>query len=194
MVAIVDDLAMPLTQGYTPYYATTNSILVWTITASLSYYWPVTHVVSLAQRCAIVQMDAQIVCTSGDIAIGHVSRLVTLAMLVLASKLVCFVAARILVRRRVANDVHIKSIFVYAGAKYLFELSKWMSCDVYYMDRMSAAMNGILTVQRHETMHALDIKLWRVFSVDLSDEASSIPNHHVHAAAYRRALPLIPDE
>ncbi|RHY89448.1 hypothetical protein DYB37_005701 [Aphanomyces astaci] len=69
------------------------------------------------------------------------------------------------------------------GAKYMLTTAEWISDDMYFMDRISAAMNGILTVRRGSVMYGLDTKLWCTLQVDLAD---TMP--HIRAAEF--ALPL----
>ncbi|RHZ10214.1 hypothetical protein DYB26_015104 [Aphanomyces astaci] len=111
----------------------------------------------------LLQVDFQVVCTTGDLAIGQPVRFVLLIAIVLKTRL--------------------KSVFLYAGAKYMLTTAEWISDDMYFMDRISAAMNGILTVRRGSVMYGLDIKLWCTLQVDLAD---TMP--HTRAAEF--ALPL----
>ncbi|RHY18071.1 hypothetical protein DYB25_004290 [Aphanomyces astaci] len=129
----------------------------------------------------LLQVDFQVVCTTGDLAIGQPVRFVLLIAIVLVSK--CGVLCHhtlpcdeypenptqvcVLVRR---SQVH-----AYNGG--------WISDDMYFMDRISAAMNGILTVRRGSVMYGLDTKLWCTLQVDLAD---TMP--HIRAAEF--ALPL----
>ncbi|KAF0713850.1 hypothetical protein As57867_004173, partial [Aphanomyces stellatus] len=75
MVAIVNDIAMAFTREHTIYYATINSILVWLATAILGLTTPVQHSATTNKQCSVIQMDFQVVCTSGVVAIGRLSRL-----------------------------------------------------------------------------------------------------------------------
>ncbi|EQC37264.1 hypothetical protein SDRG_05488 [Saprolegnia diclina VS20] len=85
LVAVVNDVAMAVTQAYTAHYATFNSVAVWATVALLSFVAPVTHTVSLEPTCDLVQLDWQIVCASGHIVIGQWSRYVMLHAAVAAT-------------------------------------------------------------------------------------------------------------
>ncbi|KAF0700378.1 Aste57867_9083 [Aphanomyces stellatus] len=184
MVSIVNDVVMAITQELTSKYAGLDSLLVWIITAALSFIFPVEHSVSIDKQCAVAQMDYQVVCTSGVITIGYVSRLTILAAIVLGVNGLSYAVARLWFQRRQSQPkVPFTSIFLYGGAENLFFKAKWIADDVYYMDRMSAVLNGILTIKSNHTIYGLDLKLWRVFHVTLHEE---IRNHPIT----RNTLPI----
>ncbi|KAF0689828.1 Aste57867_18740 [Aphanomyces stellatus] len=186
LVAITNDIAMAVTKQYTMYYTTCSSIFIWVLAVSMSFISPVTHRLTIDKQCHVPQVDFQIVCTSGVLYIGHVTRLATIAGVVFDVNLVCYVATRVWFEHLGRPTTPIRSsIFLYAGARYLFATSKWVVHDVYYMDRMSAALNGILTLRGRDTMYCLDVKLWRTFQVDVETATSS----HV-ATPTMFALPL----
>ncbi|KAF0695059.1 Aste57867_14097 [Aphanomyces stellatus] len=188
MVAIVNDIAMAFTQEYTTQCAYVNSILVWIVSVVLSFVDPINHSMSINKQCTLVQVDAQVVCTSGTIKIGHFSRLTTIIGIVFGCNAICYVNARLFFARPPRSKIN--SIFVYSGARYLFTTANWIHDDIYYMDRMSAALNGILTLRLKNMMYALDVKLWRTFRVDLSDEFPLSPRTQEFDAIALSALPL----
>ncbi|KAF0695643.1 Aste57867_13537 [Aphanomyces stellatus] len=185
MVVIVNDIAVAFTQSYTTYYATPNSILMWLVVMTWSFASPMTHSMTIAKQCQQTQVDFQPVCQSASLAIGHVPRLAAIVWVVFGCNALCYVATRLLVQPPAPSRV--KSIFVYAGARYVFMSTKWIQHDVYYMDRMSAALNGILTLRYGNTMLALDIKLWRTFQVEMLQ--CPPPSNNVAGGA-QYALPL----
>ncbi|KAF0718916.1 Aste57867_1395 [Aphanomyces stellatus] len=191
LVAIVNDLSMVVTQEYTVYYCTINSIAVWLVTATLSVAFPTKHNMAISKQCQLVQVDLQVVCTSANLVIGDVSRLVTLIVVVVACNVFCYLITRAIVRSPHRPRVH--SNMLCAGAIYLFETSSWIYNDIYYMDRVSAAVNGILTVQYDHVMYGLDIKLWCTFQIPMvyindNDDGMSPPSFIATRA--KLALPL----
>ncbi|KAF0695060.1 Aste57867_14098 [Aphanomyces stellatus] len=165
MVAIINDIAVVMTQEYTGYFATVNSILVWLVTVTLGCASPIAHSATINKQCQFAHVDFYVVCTSGYVIIGHVSRLFTIIGVVLGTNVFCYAVTRLVVRHPLPNQTN--SIFLYAGAQYLFETSDWIHDDFYSMDRMSAAINGILTIQTDHSMIGLDIKIWRIFRIKL---------------------------
>ncbi|KAF0698434.1 hypothetical protein As57867_010898, partial [Aphanomyces stellatus] len=175
MVAIVNDIAMAFTREYTMYYATVNSVMIWLLTAMLGLQFPVSHSVTIDVQCSWVQVDYQVECSSGVISIGYLSRMVLIIGLVIGSNVFCYAITRCLVRN--SNPSVLNSIFLYGGTRYLFMTKDWTNNNMYYIDRASAVLNG------------LDIKLWRTFQVDLSDEPD-VPQNAALAQAVAYALPL----
>ncbi|KAF0697894.1 Aste57867_11477 [Aphanomyces stellatus] len=188
IVTVVNDIVMVFTQEYTAQIVYVDSFLVWVVTAALSFASPISHSMSIDNQCFLAQVDAQVVCTSGTLVIGHSSRLIQIVCLALGCNALCYLCARVAWPCLPRSKVN--SIFVYAGAKYLFTTSAWVYGDVYFMDRMSAVLNGILTLRWKDTMYALDVKLWRTFQVDLAVDDMLFPSTHEVATPARLALPL----
>ncbi|KAF0709332.1 Aste57867_5982 [Aphanomyces stellatus] len=167
IVAIANDLAMLFTHKYTAAYADANSCAVWLVTVVLSLTVPVQHSLDYRPRCSVAQMDFQVVCHAGTLTIGFASRFLTLVAVVVCTNLSCYVATRIRFKGSPPPDVPFTSIFLYGGAKYLFEKRHWVHDGVYYMDRMSAVLNGVLTLKWHGALYGFDVKSWRMFHIDL---------------------------
>ncbi|KAF0703635.1 hypothetical protein As57867_007560, partial [Aphanomyces stellatus] len=124
---------------------------------------------TIDKQCALTQVDFQVECTSGGLVVGDTTRLVTLIVLVFASNLVCYILCRLWFRgQRPAGTTQVQaSTFLYSGAKVLFTKTDWMLGGAYFMDRMSAVLNGILTLRVRDTIYGLDVKLWRTFQIVL---------------------------
>ncbi|RHZ41462.1 hypothetical protein DYB26_010098, partial [Aphanomyces astaci] len=58
LVAIVNDMALVLTQEYTAHYATGNTMLVWLFTATLSIAIPTSHAMVVDKQCQVAAMDS----------------------------------------------------------------------------------------------------------------------------------------
>ncbi|EQC33804.1 hypothetical protein SDRG_08487 [Saprolegnia diclina VS20] len=186
LVAVVNDIGLIATHGFAFYYATPNSILAWTTVFILTRVAPVTHAASMAKVCAIVRVDYQVVCSSATIVIGDLVRLVALIGIVLCANITSYA-----IIRRVCNAPKPTqdSLFLSAGAKFLFTDDHWVHDGVYYLDRASAALNGILTFRRGRVIYALDIKVWRIFAIALPEKRTE-PTDRRLALAAQYALPL----
>ncbi|KAF0685284.1 Aste57867_22790 [Aphanomyces stellatus] len=194
LVAISNDILMVFTQAFTAKYAGWDGVVACIATAIFSLMWPVVHEIEIDKQCHMAQVDFQIVCTSGVITIGYIRRLVIVVGIVLGSTVATFVVAWIWHRGRPARRRPRplpSSIFLYSGAKYLFYKSRWRHDDVYYMDRMSAVLNGIVTLRHDSVIYGLDVKLWRTFQVQL-------PKIVISDVAFiqraQHALPIVPPE
>ncbi|OQR87936.1 hypothetical protein ACHHYP_07826 [Achlya hypogyna] len=188
LVEVVSDMALAYTQAYTPHYAMANAWVVWGVTAFLSAVLPVTPTTTVAPTCTAAAVDFQIVCTTATIAIGQSARLYTLVGLVLGCKVIMYSATRWVLRRSPPSCV-VDSLFLCAGAKYLFSHDKWLCNDVYYLDQASAVLNGILTLRTKSRVYAIDIKFWRVFDVPLPGDID-VPPKTPLAAAAQYTMPL----
>ncbi|KDO27103.1 hypothetical protein SPRG_07814 [Saprolegnia parasitica CBS 223.65] len=164
--AIVTDIGLVVTQTYASYYVTLNSTLVWISVAMLTLVAPVTAQMTLARQCTIADMDFKVRCESGALGIGSASRFLQLVLLVVVWNAVSFLA----VRRMVGPPplLTVRSHLLSANARYLYNHTARTLGDVYYLDRASAAIDGILTFRRNDALLALDLKLWRVFMTPIA--------------------------
>ncbi|KDO29409.1 hypothetical protein SPRG_05946 [Saprolegnia parasitica CBS 223.65] len=185
LVAVVNDVAMALTQAYTAHYATFNSVAVWATVALLSFVSPVTHTVSLQPVCDLVQLDWQIVCASGHIVIGQWSRYVALVTIVVGWNGASYVSTRLWLRQ--PPPTHGRSVFLSCGAKYLFEHRQWTHGGVYYLDRASAVLTGLLTLRWRRQLYVFDVKLWRIFAL----AAPALPVGHPWTNRLQEGIPLL---
>ncbi|OQR86107.1 hypothetical protein ACHHYP_10987 [Achlya hypogyna] len=188
LVSIVNDISLVFTQEYSTYYVTINGIVVWVVVAVVTAVAPVTAVTNVDLSCVLVQVDFQAICTSGSIQIGHLERLVTLIGIVLVCNFVCFAVVKAVLGTKPQS--HVTSLFLSSGAKYLYCHKNRVYNGVYYLDRASAALNGILSVRYCGHLYALDLKIWRTF-VLLVPTASEVPDDHEMAASYKVAYPLL---
>ncbi|OQR99716.1 hypothetical protein THRCLA_06413 [Thraustotheca clavata] len=168
LVEVVNDVAMVLTREYTAYYATANSLLVWLITALLSFFIPAKYGAERNYSCYVAQVDYQIVCHSATIIIGHWNRMVLLILITVGCNVICYLFTRLWMKHNWESlpdqiyrwftgtqaakpipNVPVRSLLLSGGATYLFSHSKWVDGNVYFLDRASAVINGILTVRRN---------------------------------------------
>ncbi|KAF0709513.1 Aste57867_5890 [Aphanomyces stellatus] len=164
---ILNDIVMVWTKQYTSLYATGSSILVWIVAAALTLATPVVHQASIHADCQVDQMDFQVVCQSGVVAVGQASRLYWLLTIVAICNAVSYTIVRI-VKRNLANDKHHFPLLT-SGATNLFERKHWMYGGTYYLDPASAILNGLVSFRWGQTIYAMDIKLWRHFTFKVQD-------------------------
>ncbi|KDO19710.1 hypothetical protein SPRG_14237 [Saprolegnia parasitica CBS 223.65] len=164
LAAVVNDVFIAYTREYNRYYNAINIALVWLVAGCVSLLHPAYHVASM-QRAV----------DSAQIQIGQFSRLLLLIGIVFAVKLFCYVSVRLYIGD--PTPARAKSIVLYAGAKFLFRHKTWIYHDVYYLDRASALLNGMVTLRWRETLYVLDIKTWRAFGVDMDLVPASAGRH-----------------
>ncbi|KAF0688118.1 Aste57867_20236 [Aphanomyces stellatus] len=131
--------------------AAVDALLVWGVVALLT----------------IGQMDLQVVCTSGVVAIGQLARFY------------CFIGSW--PSSPFATEVVVPdSVLLSAGAKYLFKWPRsWRRYGTWYLDPASALLNGLVTAKWGRTIYAMDINVWRVLTIHLDangvDDAIAFP-------------------
>ncbi|KDO18157.1 hypothetical protein SPRG_16432 [Saprolegnia parasitica CBS 223.65] len=143
LVGILNDIFLVTTREHSTRYTTINSVLVWAMAACLTTLRPVHHKANMDFRCVPTALDLQVTCSTGTIAIG------------------CYGLVRSLwpVSASVRRS---ESLLLTAGAKFLFSHDGWLLGDVYYMDRASALLSGLVTVSWRGSLLVFDVKTWRL--------------------------------
>ncbi|KAF0714577.1 hypothetical protein As57867_003791, partial [Aphanomyces stellatus] len=113
----------------------------------------------------------------------------TLVGVVLGCNLLCFVGTKYVVLRKNKPSPSIDSLLLSTGAKYLFLHDHRIHNDIYYLDRASAALNGMLTLCVRGHLFMLDFKMWRLVAINRPD-ASEFPSDNPFVEEWRRAVPL----
>ncbi|EQC39981.1 hypothetical protein SDRG_02636 [Saprolegnia diclina VS20] len=188
LVSIVNDIALIFTQEYSTSYVMVNGLVVWVVVAALTAFSPVNANTSIDLQCTLVQVDFQAICESGSIEIGQFQRLQLLIGIILVCNIVCFYAVKLNLKTK--PTCHVTSLFLSSGAKYLYAHSNRVYNGVYYLDRASAALNGILSLRIGRTMYSLDMKNWRTFGLEIP-LLSEVPRTHAMASAFDVAYPLL---
>ncbi|KAF0688427.1 Aste57867_19943 [Aphanomyces stellatus] len=189
LVYIVIDTLSIVTGEYTAYYSTPSVVVVSVSVAIWSFASPTTHSVELARQCTVVDVDFDISCISGIVRIGSYARFGGLIGVACGGCFAAYLGVRVVVKKPPALPT--LSPLLYSAAKSEFEqttLVNWEYDGVYYLDKASAAMTGIITITIHGTLYVADIKTWRGYAMPskaLDDgDARPIPIH------IRYALPL----
>ncbi|KAF0697804.1 Aste57867_11519 [Aphanomyces stellatus] len=166
LVYIANDIVMVWTKQFTSAYASKSSLLTWLVAAILTLVKPVVHHATIHPICQVDQMDLQLVCASGVVAIGQVSRFYWLLGIITTSNVLCYSIVHVVHRGLAKESTDDNSLLLSAGAKYLFLRTGWLHDNIYYMDSASALMNGLVSFRWRQTIYVFDIKLWRAFAID----------------------------
>ncbi|KAH9116037.1 hypothetical protein AeMF1_010007 [Aphanomyces euteiches] len=177
---ILNDVFSLITQEYTTSYSFMSSLLLWVAAAVLSFLSPVNHSVDIGRVCTVEAVDSQCVCRSGIVRIGNSERFVGLILYAIASCLLSYAFERIRFRRIKPHDES-PSLFLYAAARYQFRHDGWEYMGVYFMDRASAVLNGILSLTFKGHHYVFDIKTWRLYIYPVEAPYTGQPNHLCHA-------------
>ncbi|EQC40950.1 hypothetical protein SDRG_02013 [Saprolegnia diclina VS20] len=163
LVYIANDVFSCITRQYTPLYAWKSSVgasiaaAAWTIAA------PQVYAASVRRSCTYVNMDLALHCISGYIEIGRLRNVWIDVALCLGCVLAGAVSERLYRPKLPATPV--PSLLLGAASLYTLEMSSWVANGQQYIDRMSAAMAGLLTWRHDSIMYVFDIKSWRLFTV-----------------------------
>ena len=186
---IINDLFSPLTKQYTYSYSYKSSVLLALASSLWSVTSPAKHQIRIQRECSVAVVDYQLVCSGGVMEIGSSARLAGLIGLSFVCCLVCYVVERKVSPQSVPLALE-RSLFLHAAAKDHFTISSWEHNHVYYIDKASAVLNGILSIEMGRHIYMFDIKSWRHYSMDVSVERRSLTGKHdmIHLA---HAIPLI---
>ncbi|KAF0688120.1 Aste57867_20234 [Aphanomyces stellatus] len=179
LVYIINDLLMVWTkEEFTPLYASTSSLFTWLVVAILTLAMPVVHHATVAPTCHVDHVDFQVVCASGVVVIGQVTRFYWLLGIVAFVNVVCYLRVRIFHRRLgdTSDASKASSLLLCAGAKFLFHRSDWLHGNVYCLDPASALMNGLVSLRWRQFICIFDIKLWRTFVIEKNIQDTTPPH------------------
>ncbi|RHY27343.1 hypothetical protein DYB32_006849 [Aphanomyces invadans] len=166
IVYILNDLFSVATTDLTSQYSWKASVTIWVVAGLWSVVAPVQHVVRIDRDCVTDAVDFALTCRSGVFEIGSVARFGGLMMLACICCVVFFfVDLLVLSRRRVQCPIH-TSLLLHSVAQYQFDQTHWIYRGVYYLDRASAVMNGILSYRAASgTLVVVDIKTWQLLLI-----------------------------
>ncbi|RHY79706.1 hypothetical protein DYB31_007179, partial [Aphanomyces astaci] len=188
-VYVVCDILILVTRAYTTTYAVMCGLLAWVVAAVFSVGFPVIHSATVDRHCDVVQMDFQVTCDAGTLYVGSIGRFVQLVGISLGCIVLCYTIERFRQPNLVDSRANV-SLLLSTGGKYFFALNNWKYKDCYYLDKASAAIAGVLCISFHGKFYVLDIKLWRVFVLEIPDDLSVPPGDIMHVRS-KYAFPLI---
>ncbi|KAF0690933.1 Aste57867_17739 [Aphanomyces stellatus] len=171
IVYVIVDLSSVATNQYSRSFSMQSAVFVSLASAAWSLASPTTHRVAVARTCFVVAVDFDVVCSGSSMEIGN--------------------ASRFLVNRHNRVRMKLLSFFLYAAAKNRFEpgiLSSWEHDGVYYLDKASAVLTGLVTMELRGTLHIFDSKSWRHHCIAPSQTNARGPNVPLHL---QHAIPLI---
>ncbi|OQR85653.1 hypothetical protein ACHHYP_11597 [Achlya hypogyna] len=158
-VYVLNDLFSCITQQYTSLYASKSSTLTWLVAFAWTLWSPQLYAASVDRHCSVQDMDFQLTCRSGTVAVGSLSRFgVSVAV-------ICgCVGAMYLVQRWWHPSwppLELSSVLLNAQSYYLIRLHPVLGDKC--LDRTSAIMAGVISVMHKDTLYLLDVKSWRMW-------------------------------
>ncbi|OQR97372.1 hypothetical protein THRCLA_21943 [Thraustotheca clavata] len=185
-VYVLNDIGSCITGQYTYSYSYLSSNLTWILTGVWTIVFPQQYSAIIERKCSAVDVDFEIICSSGVVAVGGPSRLIKSLILVFVCVICCYLYER-------RGNVHVATQFtapllLNAQGYYMLSFKDWELNGLYYIDKTSAIMAGILCLELKDQVYILDIKAWRFLSVS----TETIRPQHILAAnsKFTHAIPL----
>ncbi|OQR90404.1 hypothetical protein ACHHYP_05550 [Achlya hypogyna] len=187
LVYTLNDVFSCFTMQYTTRYAYKSSLATWVAVVVWSFLSPRTYTAQLHRTCTHVDMDFELVCTSAAVGIGSTSSMAVVAALALVCVVLAYVVERLLSPHLAPLDVH--SYLLNSQSLYMLDLTHWQYGGDFYLDKTSAVMAGILSVEYQDNLYMLDIKTWRTFSTPATTFVTG-PDDSAELQHVRQAIPL----
>ncbi|KAF0720112.1 Aste57867_554 [Aphanomyces stellatus] len=188
MVYIINDVLSLITHQCTQGYSIKSFILVWIASAVWAFAAPPTRSITIDRACTVAQVDYQVVCNAGTIAIGSVTQFYGLLGLVAGCCAVCYAVERCRHEKPKYSSGFMSSNFLYAAAKHQFRTDKWEYHNIQYLDKASAVLTGILSYRIRNELYIFDIKTWRMYAIPTDQLGLDDPYLPEHLA---KAIPLV---
>ncbi|OQS03117.1 hypothetical protein THRCLA_04573 [Thraustotheca clavata] len=160
LVYVLNDIGSCLTQQYTPKYGFESANLTWFFAFIWTMFYPQQYSASIQRTCSSIDMDFELICESGVVAIGSANRIgISLAIV-----LICVVVSYIYERRKAPclPPRFSPPLILNAQSYYMLTLDDWHYKGMHYIDKTSAIMAGILCFDLNNRWYVLDIKTWHV--------------------------------
>ncbi|OQR84570.1 hypothetical protein ACHHYP_13232 [Achlya hypogyna] len=168
LVYVLNDVLSCITLQYTTGYAYKSSLLAWAATSLWATVTPQTYAAVLERSCTYVDMDAALVCTSGRVEIGSITR-VGIGLLICFGSVACtYLLERW--RRPAQPFKRLHTTLLDATSYYMLELSS-EGADL-FLDRPSGILAGIFSLRMSDNLHIFDTKSWRLVTVPVSSMGS----------------------
>ncbi|RQM25970.1 hypothetical protein B5M09_000807 [Aphanomyces astaci] len=188
-VYVLCDVLIVVTKQHIAAYTTYSGLIVCVIAIALSVYSPVIGTAVVNRVCSSPVLDFKLQCDAGVVSIGSVTRVWELVGISLVTVGACYLFQ--LIRHLSLPDTrHSVSLLLSCGATYLFTMGNWKYKHGYYLDKASAVITGLVCVQVKRKFYILDIKLWRMFVIDIPPDLQ-VPKTHPMYDRVRYAFPLL---
>ncbi|OQR98031.1 hypothetical protein ACHHYP_09247 [Achlya hypogyna] len=161
LIYVVTDMCIVVTKDNTNRYSLAAALIVWALIVLLGFMSPIAPAISLQRECQASAFDLQLECTAGEVHIGSRARLLQTVLITVG-----VTAASYEVVRRwypVTLPTHKLSLYITAGAHFLFEKRRWIRDDTLFLDAPSAFLTGLISVTGQDATHVFDVKTWRYY-------------------------------
>ncbi|OQR90939.1 hypothetical protein ACHHYP_05128 [Achlya hypogyna] len=183
LIYVLNDSFSFVSQEFTSTYALLSSLSTWFIMILWTAQYPCEHIAYVDRRCTAIDMDFSLVCTSGFVEIGLLSRIGISCIICLAAIIVCFLFEKYALKSGLSVDI--PSLMLSAPAKYMLILDDWSHKGVLFVDKPSALMAGIISIEWQRQIFLFDIKKWRIYALERPALEPDAP------VRFRHAIPML---
>ncbi|EQC29837.1 hypothetical protein SDRG_12384 [Saprolegnia diclina VS20] len=161
LVYVLNELVLFWTSRRTRQLAPIVATLVFGVSVLLDAIWPPTVSASIHRNCRALHVDHDLLCSSGVVTIGYIDRLAVYLGVQCLGGLVCTVLC--LLWPSPSASVVAPSLLLPGYATVYFCDSSSNSYE-WRMDRVRAALSGLVLFTYNGTLHVFDYTLWRCLS------------------------------
>ncbi|EQC29836.1 hypothetical protein SDRG_12383 [Saprolegnia diclina VS20] len=161
LVYVLNELVLFWTSRRTRQLAPIVATLVFGVSVLLDAIWPPTVSASIHRNCRALHVDHDLLCSSGVVTIGYIDRLAVYLGVQCLGGLVCTVLC--LLWPSPSASVVAPSLLLPGYATVYFCDSSSNSYE-WRMDRVRAALSGLVLFTYKGTLHVFDYTLWRCLS------------------------------
>ncbi|KDO18000.1 hypothetical protein SPRG_16482 [Saprolegnia parasitica CBS 223.65] len=140
---------------------------------------PCVHVAYTDRRCVAIDMDVGLRCHSAFVEVGFVNRISISVLICILAIISCFLFEKHVLKRGLSIDV--PSLLLSAPAKYMLILDDWSHKGVLFVDKPSALMAGIISIEHAGGIYLFDIKKWRMYVLHRAPHDAETPSRFFHA-------------
>ncbi|OQR86537.1 hypothetical protein THRCLA_10535 [Thraustotheca clavata] len=187
LVYVLNDLFSFVTQQYTAHYAYKSSLSTWLIIAIWSLLSPLETIAKLERECQYVDMDFGLICTSGVIEIGNFAGTIEDALVAVICILLSYLVERIVFPKRPPLDI--RTHLLNSHSLHMLDFTNWRLNGVYYIDKASAIMAGLISWTYYGQLFILDIKSWRLLVLP-ANKLSTSSLHIYSLDRFQKAIRL----
>ncbi|CAK4647100.1 unnamed protein product [Aphanomyces euteiches] len=172
-IYLLNDALSCFTRLRTAWYA---SKCTW-LTSALVLLWMACRsnqlTAQINRQCIAKDMDYALVCNSGVVEIGNMTFLLFSVAICFFSVLTIMAFDKYVWKSKQTIDC--RSLLLSAPAKYILDFEHWVYDNVFYVDRATALMTGIISIVWRDKFYLLDIKKWRILVISRPTLSASAP-------------------
>ncbi|OQR80624.1 hypothetical protein THRCLA_23449 [Thraustotheca clavata] len=176
LVYVLNDIFSFTTRQYTSYYALKSLISTWFIIAIWTLLSLLEITLKLKRLCDYIDMDYTLVWSSAEVAIGTFLVLSKVFWLLWCVSFFVMLWNDLYFQNN--RNLEVRTHLLNSHSLHMLDFTNWKFDGVYYIDKASAIMAGLISWSYSGKLYILDTKSWRVFSLPIVKLTTSSSNLH----------------